>query len=404
MSKGKGKRKRILIVAPQFYPRVGGYANATGNLLRAIAESDGASVVLATPEPLANETELELPNVEIVRLPRYQGGLRYKAVVEQLQWVKPLRNIVTGTSWDLVLIESLENSLSLYLLIRTLNKRSKAKLAVRIHGTNAMEGFRDSHRPIDRFYWFFVKRVLKNVHNITSTTRQYFRFLESEVFTRPEPFGKNLGLVSNIVWPPKDESNLNPNDPEGEINMLTLGRMNPSGYHQKNFELIPRAVHLLRGRRKDLAARLRIRVIGDGEMSQRFHQVIKDLGVEENFELTPQLPNAEIRRLQRDVHAVLLVSRYEGQSMFALESLAAGAPLILSRDTGVSDLVADNQSNGGLVDPFDALDLADALIRICDANVEILRHASVAHYTAYYRPQRVLQDLFDYISELPGNP
>ncbi|MEM7097341.1 MAG: glycosyltransferase family 4 protein [Pseudomonadota bacterium] len=397
-------RQRILIFAPQFYPRVGGYANATGNLIRALSESDEASVLLVTPEPLGDSAELELDNIQIVRLARYSGKIRYQALIEQVMWQRPLRQLIQGDHWDLVLFESLENPLTQYLVLKVLDKRSKERLVVRIHGTNAMEGFRDSYRAIDRFYWFFVKRVLHNVHNITSTTRQYFRFLEAEVFLNAMPFGKRLGVISNIVWPPDQELVSIEPDEEGVIEMLTLGRMNRSGYHQKNFELIPRAVHLLRGQRKDLAARLRIRVVGDGEMSQRFARVIKEMDVEANFELIPRLPNAEIRAMQSEVHAVLLVSRFEGQSMFALESLAAGAPLVLSRDTGVSDLVAENYSNGALVDPLDALDLADALIRVCDSQIEELRRASIAHYTAYYRPQKVLRDLSEYVEQLSANP
>ena len=386
--------RRYLIIAPQYYPRVGGYANAVGNLVRALSESGDVAVTLITPEPLADAPEQLLANVEVIRLARYQGRIRYAALIEQIQWVGQLLAHIRGQSWDLVLFESLENPITTFAVLLRLGRKRSGKVAVRIHGTNAMEGFRNSTRTIDRLYWWFVRRVLLRVRNITTTTSQYFRFLEETVFFSRIPAAKHLGVVSNIVWPPAPVS-----DDEGDteqIVMLSLGRMNQSGYVQKNFELIPRAVHLLRARRKDIAQNMQIKIVGDGEMLPKFRKVIEDLKVTEHFELIARLPNEEIRALQQQVAAVLLVSRYEGQSMFALEALAAGAPLILSRDTGVSDLVAADISNGALVDPLDALDLADAMIRLCDADLSELRRASVAHYTAYYRPQKVLRELFDF--------
>ncbi|MBI3947785.1 MAG: glycosyltransferase family 4 protein [Armatimonadetes bacterium] len=71
----------------------------------------------------------------------------------------------------------------------------------------------------------------------------------------------------------------------------------------------------------------------------------------------------DVRHLLRSADAVAIPSRMEGQSLFALEAMAEGAPVAASRAGGLPEMVRDGET-GLLAPPDDPAALADALRRL----------------------------------------
>jgi glycosyltransferase involved in cell wall biosynthesis len=78
---------------------------------------------------------------------------------------------------------------------------------------------------------------------------------------------------------------------------------------------------------------------------------------------SPSLTAEEVAVAMDDAWAVCLPSRSEGLPRVALEGACRGRPIIGGNRAGIPDVVRDGE-NGLLVDPDDAEDLAEALVRI----------------------------------------
>jgi glycosyltransferase involved in cell wall biosynthesis len=75
-----------------------------------------------------------------------------------------------------------------------------------------------------------------------------------------------------------------------------------------------------------------------------------------------------------------LPSRSEGLPRVALEAAARGRAIVGGNRAGIPDVVEDGV-NGLLVDPDDALELADALVRILSDRAYAERLGSAARHT-----------------------
>jgi glycosyltransferase involved in cell wall biosynthesis len=78
-------------------------------------------------------------------------------------------------------------------------------------------------------------------------------------------------------------------------------------------------------------------------------------------EFIQALPNETVRAYLRQVDCVILASRYEGMSVFALEALASGCPVIFSDAGGIADLV---DRNGYRFPAGDARALSECIERV----------------------------------------
>ncbi len=395
----------MLIIAPDFYPTVGGYAHAISNLVRAcLDDARPIHVHVLTTVPVGGQGEWQAPGLTVQRLPQKWRGYRYAALLNQTSWIAPIVAAVKSRAWDLILVETFEHPITLAGVLTLIPGTILQRVAARIHGVHAMEGFSGSTRLIDRLYWRLVKYNLRRLPNVLSTNTHYFSFLAGHGLDLAA-MGKRTGVVSNIVFAaqaqPADVDN-------GALELLCLGRMNARGYEQKNFPLVAHAVARLKTAAPEIYSRLCVRVVGEGEMLEPFRDLLQSLGVQAAFLLEGRLEHQRVITLQRRVAGVILVSKYEGQSMFALESLAAGAPLILSRNTGMSDLVVDadaqgHGANGFLVDADSPQALCAALVKLAGADRGVLRQRSRQHYMASFQPHQVVGNLVDFAGQLRGS-
>jgi len=397
--------RRILIVAPDFYPLSGGYSNAITNLVRCfLLNSNETNVTVVTLTPLGDNVELDIENLTIKRVIGFPRFIRYKAIFDQVKLGRILKKYIVSDDFYFVLFETFENPLAIWLATKSLDKDSLKKLAVRIHAATETEVFLYSERLVYRVYWYIVKRLVKRLPNILSTTQYYIEFIKRYCLDDNVFHGfKNYGVVPNIVdtIPAQDKTGAFPEGKQS-YTFFALGRMNCQGYNQKNFELIAQAMFVIKMQNETLYRQIKVIIIGDGDWTNKFQATLCDLGVREQFILEQSKSHKAVRSLQAAVQAVILVSRYEGQSMFALESLAAGAPLIVSAGTGVSNLV-ENGKNGFLVNPDDPYSLAAAMSDLCDANVELFRAESRRLYDSHYKPDKVIEKLFSYMELCRGS-
>lgn len=124
-----------------------------------------------------------------------------------------------------------------------------------------------------------------------------------------------------------------------------------------------RAVAALKeaGRAGDALPEFRVLVAGDGPEAGHLVALAAELGVGWRVALLGH--RTDIGALLDLADAVVVPSRSEGLSVFLIEALTAGCPVVASNTGGLAELVTDGE-NGLLVPAGDPLALAAALRRL----------------------------------------
>jgi colanic acid/amylovoran biosynthesis glycosyltransferase len=104
-----------------------------------------------------------------------------------------------------------------------------------------------------------------------------------------------------------------------------------------------------------------LHVVGEGSMRDRAERLVQDMPAQ--AEWSSRLSAEEVAAAMDGSWLVCLPSRSEGLPRVALEAACRGRAIVGGNRAGIPDVVEDGV-NGLLVDPDDALALADALVRI----------------------------------------
>ncbi|MGH9131971.1 MAG: glycosyltransferase [Acidimicrobiales bacterium] len=144
-----------------------------------------------------------------------------------------------------------------------------------------------------------------------------------------------------------------PFPPHPPILLVFVGRLVP----EKGLDVLLKAID--RAFRGDLD--LHLNVIGEGPQKAELQRLAAPLG--ERVSWAGVLPRAEVGRALVAAHCLVVPSRREGLGLVALEALAHGRPVIVSRVGGLAEVVADGV-DGILVAPGDEVALAGALMRL----------------------------------------
>ena len=121
-----------------------------------------------------------------------------------------------------------------------------------------------------------------------------------------------------------------------------------------------------------------LHVVGDGSMRDRADRLVTELP--EQTRWSRRLGADEVAAAMDGAWLVCLPSRSEGLPRVALEAACRGRAIVGGNRAGIPDVVSDDV-NGLLVDPDDAGELADALVRILSDRAYAERLGSAARRT-----------------------
>ncbi len=137
--------------------------------------------------------------------------------------------------------------------------------------------------------------------------------------------------------------------------VFTWGRVQ----YEKGFQVLARAMRLLRSRRPDIEC-----VIGGrGSYLPELQSQIDLEGVSDLVHLPGYLPDDHLRDTIHRAGCVVIPSLYEPFGIVALEALAGGAPLIVAETGGLAELV-DGTGAGLTFEPGNAAQLASCIERV----------------------------------------
>jgi len=148
-----------------------------------------------------------------------------------------------------------------------------------------------------------------------------------------------------------------------------VGRLSP----EKGFDDGLRAMAMVRERTSDV----RIRLVGSGPMTNRLHEIARELNLVDSVDYFGQLENSEAMRVIAGSDLVLIPSREEGFSLVAVEAALLERPVVATTAGGLPETVVDGQT-GLLVQPGALSAMAAAIQLLLDdpgARMSMGQHA-----------------------------
>lgn len=347
---------RLLLIVPAFAPQVSGYAHACLYAARGYRAAGYEVSVLHIGQQHADGQMEE--GVMVYRYGRSSGESIAAFSQRQL-----------AGEWVGVVIETLENADLLVPLLDTLRVAAD-NVAVRIHAATETEVFVAGETEYHRRMFGHAKAVVARLNHIWSTTRYYLDYVRRHYCDSDlQRYSKQYALLPNfpansaVTAPPMVPL------PSAQRTLVALGRMNTQGIHQKNLINLVDALFQLTRTTADVLNGVRLLLIGDGDARSELELRIRSLGLEHWVKTIPELSNAEVRALLSQAHGAILLSQYEGHSVFGMECMELGCPLLYLAGTGFAEYMQDGVTGVAVADN-DCLAIAQGLRTFLSTNLE----------------------------------
>lgn len=352
--------KKVMFYCHVFYPQNTGYSNAFQNLINAILDNDlNIEITVMTPFALPNGAEeLIRDRLKVIRLFPKVKIRKVRYFLNDYFYAKQVSGKFIDEKYDLLIVETFDQAI----FINSLDSSIYEKMAVRIHSTNETEYTLFSNSFDYKLRRYIIKNKLsKKVKWILSTNSFHISFAKKYYF---DDNLIGIGETSFFVLP----NAVNPIEPDNfsvseKIKIFNLGRMDYLGNNQKGFTDFIYALKLLP---KNVLDKFDIKIVGKGDMRKSLVNLCENF---DNVTFIEEMPHREVIDALRSSDVVILPSRYEGLSMFALEGLATGNVCLFSRTGGLIDMV---ENNGILFEPQNIESLASALTKLASFDSETL--------------------------------
>jgi len=142
---------------------------------------------------------------------------------------------------------------------------------------------------------------------------------------------------------------------DGIVKLLAVGRLSP----EKRFE---RFISIIASIKKQSSAKIKGIVVGDGPLRESLQQFSSEIGLDHDaIEFRGEV--MEMASVYREADILVLTSEFEGTPNVILEAMSSGLPVVSVKVGGVPEIVED-QITGFLIEPYDELKMASAIIQL----------------------------------------
>ena len=389
----KGKSRNVLFITPDFYPSSTGFANATMNLINSIVMySDGKySIHVFTEQELGNNREID--NIQVYRYVNRGYSNKFSRLKYEKDRYKKVKEYIEKNAINEIFFET--NTFPF--LQNWVLRDFKNKVHVRIYSTADTEVPIYGAKPTigSKISYKLIKKFMEQVNNIYATSEYYLKFikqeyLDSNVYKIWD--NKNYGILYNT-----SVARIEKASPCNENHFMTMGKMSSNGITQKGITDLVKAVYYLK-QSKELPSDFKLTIVGDGEKFNYIYNLIEKCNLKSYIELIKKATHKEVLSMISNVKAVILLSRYEGQSMFITESISLGKPLLLSDNNGMQDMIEDG-INGYVTktgNPIDAAEKIKKFIELGEKELITMGEASQKIYENHFSPREIYKQ-FDYL-------
>src|SRR6476620_337986 len=304
---------RILQVARQFYPRVGGIESCVLNLSRELTARGHTVEVVTLNRDLRTRRLLtgpaEIDAIRIYRIP-YIGSSRYPIAPAWLGYIE---------KFDVIHVHAIDFFIDSAAASRFVGFHEKP-IVVTTHGgifhTKAWARLKD-------FYWRNVLlRSLRFADKVIAVSDR-----DRALFSSIVPADK-LGIIYNGI----DPAFRSAETPRVRGRIITVGRITPS----KSIDKVIDLVAALTGEFEELE----LFIAGPDENgaadSLRHHA--EQVGIASRVKILGELTVDQLARLVASAHFFVSAAAHEGFGITTMEALSAGVPVLVTR-TGIHEQI-----------------------------------------------------------------
>ncbi len=161
--------------------------------------------------------------------------------------------------------------------------------------------------------------------------------------------------------------------------------------HASNFRAVKRVFDVVRvfAEVHKQLPNAKLIMVGDGPDHGRARELAAELGVCDSVEFAG--PQLNIEQTYRDSHLCLLLSDYESFGLAALEAMASGTPVVVSKAGGLVEVVDEGQS--GFLRPVgDIAAMAEAAVSVLDdrATWQHMSQAAARHAREQFCKDKII--------------
>lgn len=357
---------RPLITHVVFRLDYGGLENGVVNLINGLPEEEFRHAIVALTEASGFRARIRRTDVSVHALGK-RAGNDPAMLVRLFQLLRSLRPAIVHTR-NLATIEGA-------LLARVAGARA------RIHGEHGW----DVHDPEGTRRKYRVLRRLMSpaITRFVTVSAELERWLVETVGIARAKVERICNGVDTVRFAPASAG--------GERRLLAAAGFAPDTVvvgSVTRFSAIKDPLNLVRAfiaaRRDAAGSRLRLVMLGDGELKAAGERMLREAGLAGDA----WLPGSrdDVPQLLRELDVFVLASAREGISNTVLEAMASGLPVIASATGGNLELIEPSVS-GQLIPPQDAAELARALLAYAasptlrESHGAAARARAVAHYS-----------------------
>ncbi|EAY5854386.1 glycosyltransferase family 4 protein, partial [Salmonella enterica] len=177
---------------------------------------------------------------------------------------------------------------------------------------------------------------------------------------------KNFFTIPNTMELPSLPETVN--ELNQKIKIVSLGRLNKEGFYQKGIGDLINAIFLLGDNFTNFAE---CTIIGDGEYFEHCEKIILKFGLETSVKMLRKVKHSELIETLTNSDVVVLPSRFEGMSMFALEALYTRNICLFSDTGGLIDMIPNRQFTYAPQNIEALADVIQKIVKLTPKEIEI---------------------------------
>lgn len=339
---------KVIIVAPYFYPRVGGAEVYTLNIARQL-RALGWQVVIVTT---ATRDERRLENLDEMPVYYLKPAFRVSNTPVGLGWRRELMRIYRAEQPDLI------NAHTPVPYLADVAQRASGSIPFAL----------TYHNDLDKSFLPY-KILVKILHRtlIDKTLRQSTHIIAtSDYYAKKSIYLSSYMPKISVVPPGVDLSIFNPEVKidedlakryQGRRVLLFVGSLNRSHQH-KGLDVLMNAFSAIHNDWPDVS----LVVVGVGDAIDHYRAMAARTGFENDIQFTGYVDDRRLAQYYKLARIFIMPStnRSEGFGMAYIEANAVGTPVIGSKVGGVPYAVRDNET-GLLVEPKSVVKIYEAV-------------------------------------------
>ena len=339
------KKAHLLMLNNEFPPLGGGTGTVNEQIILQLAQFPDLKIDLVTSALGKSYEELRyLPNVHIYKVPVNNRNIHHSSNRELLAYTfRALLKCIQlnyENPYDFCLAFSTVPAGGVALALRYL---IRLPYYVRVCGPD-IPGFEQRYALMTRILKVVIQMIWKNSETVIAKCQH-----EVQMIRKIDP-GMSTLIIPNAV----DVHRFSPDkkiEQKSEVRILCVARL----IQRKGQRYLIQAFHQLINQG---LTNIRLVLVGNGDDETELRSLVNVLGISDQVNFIGYVPREEIPSIYAQADIFALPSYNEGMSVATLEAIAAGLPLVVTRDSGLDDLV---KQNGYSVSWANVDELAEAL-------------------------------------------